>query len=230
MTLLNMPPKGQSLVDSVCERILDILHSRGLAGPETLSVAGLAEELGVSRTPVNMALVRLESAGLVQRYAGKGWTTTPLSLEDIEGIFDLKDLLEPFAARRAAERVTPEGTAELLGSVDAMEAASEAGDLAGWVEADRRYHALLHELAGNRRLRQFQEQLNNQLYRLECGHLTMEGRMAVACQEHRRIAEAVAAGEADLAARQARAHVQALRTSIVDVVENVLMPFLGREL
>jgi len=222
--------KTQSLVDSVFDQILALLHSRGLAGAEVLHAATLADELGVSRTPVTLALVRLESEGLVRKSTGQGWTTIPLSLENIEGIFDLKDLLEPFAARRAAEGVTPEAAADLLSVVEDMEGASASSDLEGWLVADRCFHALVHDLAGNRRLKQFQEQLNNQLYRLESGHFATQDRMAAACQEHRLVAETIAAGNPDLAAEHARHHIQNLRASIVDVVQNILMPFLGQEL
>jgi DNA-binding GntR family transcriptional regulator len=216
-------------VDSVYDQILSWLNDRGLSGPETFHAAALAEELQVSRTPVNMALVRLECEGLIEKDKGRGWTTVPLCLQEIDGIFDLKDLLEPLTARRAAENITPEAAATLLGIVEEMEQASETDDLEGWLAADNRYHNLLHDLVGNRFLSKFQEQLNNQLYRLEVGHFALEGRMETACEEHRRIAEAIAAGRPDRAAECALTHVRTLRTSMLSVVKNVLIPFLGQE-
>lgn len=224
-----MSQKNPNLVDSVYDQILSWLNERGLTGPEMLHAATLAEELEVSRTPVNMALVRLECDGLIEKSKGRGWTTVPFRLEEIEGIFDLKDLLEPFTARRAAENVTPKAAAELLSIVKEMERASETKDLESWLAADNCYHELLHDLAGNRFLKKFQEQLNNQLYRLEVGHFAMEGRMETACGEHRQIAEAIAAGQPDRAAESALKHIRTLRTSMLNVVKNVLIPFLGHE-
>lgn len=222
--------KSKSLVDSVYDRILALLHRRGLTSVEALNASSLAKELDVSRTPVNMALVRLESEGLIRKSAGQGWISPPLSLEDIEEVFDLKAMLEPLVARKAAENVSPKTAAELLGIVEEMETACEAKDLDRWLAADHRYHKILHDIAGNRRLKQFLERLNNQLYRLLVGHMATEGRMASASKEHRLIAEAVVSGNPDLAADRAVQRIQILRASMMDVMKNVLMPFLGQAL
>jgi DNA-binding GntR family transcriptional regulator len=227
---LKQPEKYISLVDSVYAQLLDLVNSRGLAGTEILNASSLAEELGVSRTPVTMAMLRLESLGLIRRHSARGWITVPLSLEDIEGIFDLKHVLEPLEARRAAENITPEAARALADIVEEMEQASRVRDVKGWLAADRRYHGLLHELAGNKRLKQFQEQLNSQLYRLEAGYVGMKGRMVFACAEHRSVAEAISAGDPDLAAQGAQEHIVSLRESLTSVVQDLLMPFLGGEL
>lgn len=219
-----------NLVDQVYEQMLRMLYNRGLTGSEPLSTGGLAEAFGVSRTPVNMALVRLESQGLIQRIPNKGWVTVPLTIRDLEEIFDLKDVLEPLTARMAAENVTPEAAAELRGIMDEMEAASQTGDVAMWLDADHRYHDLLSELARNERLRQFQDQLNNQLYRLWVGYSAMEGCMAGSCVEHRAVCDAVATGDPVRAAAEAMEHTRSLRQSLLAVVRNVLIPFLGEEL
>ena len=222
--------KSRNLVDRVYHQILALLHNRGLAGAEILNAANLAQEFDVSRTPVNMALVRLESERLIRKSPGKGWITVPLTLENIKEIFDLKDVLEPLTAYKAAQNISAEMAAELLSIVREMERASESECLERWLVADHRYHSLLHDVAGNSRLRQFQEQLNNQLYRLEAGHVAMGGQMATACEEHRLIAEAIASRNPELAAENALKHIRLLRERMVNVVKNVLIPFLGQEL
>jgi DNA-binding GntR family transcriptional regulator len=227
---LKQSERYTNLVDSVYAQLFDLVNSRGLASTEVLNASSLAQELGVSRTPVTMALMRLESLGLIRRHSAKGWITVPLSLEDIGGIFDLKRVLEPLEARRAAENITPEAARALVDIVEEMEQASQVRDVKGWLAADRLYHGLLHEIAGNRRLKQFQEQLNSQLYRLDAGYVGMKGRMAAACSEHRSVAEAVSAGDPDLAAERAQQHIVSLRESLTSVVRDLLMPFLGREL
>ncbi len=216
-----------NLVDQAYEQILSMLYDRGLADGGSLRIARLADTLGVSRTPVNMALVRLESEGLLEHTPGGGWTVVPLTLEAIDEIFDLKDVLDPMMARQAAERISPE-MAERLGEVMAeMETASARGDVAAWASADGRFHRLLSEVAGNDRLRRFQQELNRQFYRLWVGYSAMEGRMAASCAEHRRIGAAVCAGDAEEAARAARDHTRNLRRNLIDLVGNVLAPFLG---
>jgi DNA-binding GntR family transcriptional regulator len=218
------------LVDQVYEKVVERLYSRGLSGAENLSAGRLADAFGVSRTPVNMALVRLESEGLIRRSSGGGWEVVPLTLEDIEEIFDLKDVLDSLMVREAAENITPEMAEALRQVMDEMEMAAETGDIAGWVAADGHYHDLLSQIAGNDRLRRFQEALNHQFYRLWVGYCSMEGRMAVSCAEHRHVADAVCEGDADAAASAAYDHTRSLRKSLIDVVKNVLVPFLGQEL
>lgn len=220
----------KGLVEQVYCQILTLLYNRGMAGAEALNAGSLAESLGVSRTPVNMALMRLGSEGLIRKNAGKGWVTIPMTLQDIEEIFDLKDLLEPLVARRAVERITTEAAAELMSVMEDMERASETQDLETWLAADHRYHDLLFNMAGNERLKQFETQLNSQLYRLWAGHSAMEGQMAKSCIEHRTVAEAVVSRQPDLAAESTLKHVRSLRASLVDVMKNVLIPFLGQEL
>jgi DNA-binding GntR family transcriptional regulator len=222
--------RGETLVDQVYEQIQEMLYNRGLSGVESLSAGGLADSFGVSRTPVNMALIRLESEGLIRRASGKGWVTVPLTLKDVEEIFDLKDVLEPLMVRRAAENITPEAAAELSRALVAMEEASETGDLDAWLLADRRYHDLLFQLAASQRLHQFLRQLNHQLYRLWIGYSAMEGRMAVSCAEHQSLGQVIMAGDADRAAREALRHSQSLRDNLTEVIKNVLIPFLGRKL
>ncbi|MGQ9675555.1 MAG: GntR family transcriptional regulator [Chloroflexota bacterium] len=218
------------LVDQVYAQVLSLLYKRGLAGSEGVNAESLANNLGVSRTPVNMALMRLEQEGLVRWIPGKGWSTAPLTLADIQEIFDLKDYLEPLVARKAAENITPEKARELLAAVEQMERASQEGDLETWLAADRRYHDLLFNVAGNKRLRSFQDQLNKQLYRLWIGHASMSGQMSKSCAEHRLVAEAVASSDAEAAEAHALKHVRRLRASLVEVIQNILIPFLGNEL
>lgn len=224
-----MNNKTDSLVDQVYKQIIERLYSRGLAGYESLSAGRLADTFGVSRTPVNMALVRLESEGLIKRSPGGGWEVVPLTLDDIEEIFDLKDVLDPLMAQKAAENITPEMAEELRKVMDDMKRTTSSGDIDGWVAADVHYHDLLSEIAGNKRLRRFQEALNHQFYRLWIGYSSMEGRMAVSYAEHRRIGEAVCKGDPEAAAKKAYNHTRSLRKSLIDVVRSVLVPFLGQE-
>lgn len=219
-----------TVVEQVYLHVLNLLYRRGLTGVEVLNAGSLAESLGVSRTPVNLALARLQGEGLVQRSESRGWLTIPLSLEDIEEIFDLKEILEPLTARKAAQKIVPEAARELMAIVGEMESASQTKDLEKWLAADYRYHDLLLHLAGGRFLARFQTNLNNHLYRFWIGYSSMEGRMAESCVEHRSVAEAVAAGDPHLAAEQALRHIRSLRSVLTDIVKNVLIPFLGEEL
>ena len=221
--------RNDNLAEQVYEQTLKLLRDRGVAGPMTLSDVSLAERLGVSRTPVRTALTRLECEGLLRRVPGKGWCTIPLTLNDIEEIFDLKELLEAHAAYKAAQNLTPEGADALLSVMAEMEEAATNGDQEAEMAVDRRYHDLVLSIAGNSRLTEFDRRLDSQWYPLRKGFITLQGGMKISCEEHRLITEAIVARDPQLAAERARTHHQRVRESLLNIVENVLMPFLSLE-
>jgi DNA-binding GntR family transcriptional regulator len=220
----------QGLTYDVHQKVLNLVQSRGLSGEETLNVGQLADRFGVSRTPISMALMRLESEGLIRRCPTKGWVTVPLTMTDIEEIFELKDALEPLTMRRAAERMDAANGARLAEAMAKLRESSAANDLDGWLSADHEFHEVLHGVVGNGRLRQFQEQLNYHLYRLTVGHVSMKGQMAMATEEHCAIGEAILANDPELAVGKASEHTRNLRDRMVGVVTEVLIPFLGQNL
>lgn len=128
-----------------------ILHG-DLAPGSMHSVAELAEELSVSRTPVREALIELASVGMVQFERNRGFRILKTSVRDIEEIFELRLLLEVPAVRRAVEIMDRHALQDLESSIEDMEAAAEHGDEAGVWECDRRFHRRLLATAGNRRL------------------------------------------------------------------------------
>jgi len=222
-------PQTRILVDEVYNRILRTLNDRVALTPERLPVSGIARKLGVSRTPVTMALVRLECDGLVRRRANGGWYTRSLRLEDIEEIFELKEALAPLFMSKAAERITPEEAEELLKLVEQLEKAVHLNDVDGWLEADRSYHDLLLRVISNTRYEQIQDQLSSQIYRLRVGQMVLKERMAVSAVQHRQMAEAVAANDPQLAARVTLEHLRSLKASLVHLVKEILIPVMGRE-
>src|SRR5450759_3869501 len=95
------------LAGQVYTRILGILSNRIWTGAETLNDVTLAQSLGVSCTPVRLALAKLANQGLVRKMPGKGWVPIALTLKDIRDIFEIKEALEAQAVRRAAELIHP---------------------------------------------------------------------------------------------------------------------------
>jgi DNA-binding GntR family transcriptional regulator len=220
-------PVAKTLVDQVHDRLLTVLSNRIWTGTESLGDAGLAQSLGVSRTPVRMALARLESEGLVRKVPGKGWAPTPLTLQDIQEIFDMKEALEALAARQAAEQMTPGGAEALADAVGEMRTAAREHDLASWIAADDLFHAIIYEAAGNQRLQHSMQWLDSQWYRFRMGYISQEGQLALLYEEHRLIAEAICEHDGPRAADCVLKHLQYVRRSILQITRDVLMPFLG---
>ncbi|MBU6485554.1 MAG: GntR family transcriptional regulator, partial [Betaproteobacteria bacterium] len=129
-----------------------ILDNRWAPGYRALEQE-LAQELGMSRTPVREALIRLQKEGLVEVIPRHGMRVLPVSADDMRDIYQVLTALESMAAELVARRKPSE--AELAPLVDASRAmarALKANDLDAWAAADERFHRHLIELSGNQLL------------------------------------------------------------------------------
>src|SRR3712207_4453999 len=105
LTELAPLPQRQLLGDTVYEAVKALVMDDVLAPGERVSIDRLARELAVSPTPLREALARLESDGLVRKEAMRGYSVAPLlTAREVAELYELRLLLEPWAARRAAER------------------------------------------------------------------------------------------------------------------------------
>ncbi len=119
-----------------------------------LRAAGLADSLGISRTPVREALRRLHAEGLVEFFANRGAFVASWSREDAEEVFDLRIVLESHAAALAARRLGRDQIAALASMTDRMErhASGSGRDIATVTQANNEFHSLIIAAASSRRL------------------------------------------------------------------------------
>jgi DNA-binding GntR family transcriptional regulator len=218
---------GRDLADQVYDHLLMALSEQGLPVPQRLNVASIAQELGVSRTPVTIALVRLECEGLVRRQKDLGWVTVQPGLKDIDEIYEIRAALDALLVREATENVTPEAAAVLMSAMEDMERAAESKDLAGWRAADQRFHCQLNELVANQRILHFERQIEHQISRVQVLDMVLSDRMRVLAQEHRAIAEAVVAGDVERAVDSYLKHTSTMRSGVVDMMHSIIEPLLG---
>jgi DNA-binding GntR family transcriptional regulator len=131
-----------------------MILSGELPAGAALGEEALAETCGVSRTPVREALRRLESDMLVARTDTQRSFVAEWSLDDVRDAFHLRAMLEAYAARRAAERMTPESLVRLrMANAQIAQAIALARpDIAAFLEGNRMFHAAILEVAGSRRL------------------------------------------------------------------------------
>jgi DNA-binding GntR family transcriptional regulator len=120
-----------------------------LDGGTRLVQADIAAQLRVSTTPVREALRDLATEGLIKLDAHRGATVLQLDLDDMRDIYELRELLEPLAMRRAAERLTDQ---QLEGAAALQERMDGERDPVAWVELNRQFHAVLVEAADSPRL------------------------------------------------------------------------------
>ena len=196
-----------SRVEDAYDRIkAEVLSNRMPPGFQATEVE-IAERLGMSRTPVHEALIRLSTEGLIEVRPRHGAVVQPIEPDDMREIYEILTALEPEAAASLAARCPgPEELAPLEEATAAMERALEAGDLDGWAKADERFHRLLLDLYGNRRLAQFVGLLLDQAHRVRMVTLRMRDAPGASTREHRAILRALADCDPQATREAFRAH------------------------
>ena len=194
---MGAPLRRPVLVDDVHEAIKALIMDHRIAPGARVSIDGLARDLGVSPTPVREALARLESAQLVVKEPLRGYRTTPLlTLDQLDDLYQFRLLIEPWAAARAAARAGEDGRARLAAELAAADAPDDDTYAAyrAFTAHDARFHLLVAELAGSDQVRQAFQRTHWHLHIYRLHYDRGIGPKALA--EHRKISDAVLAGDA----------------------------------
>jgi DNA-binding GntR family transcriptional regulator len=193
----------QSLADKAYQEIRRLIVSLELAPGAVIDERELIERLEIGRTPVREALRRLAHERLVEVYPRRGMFVTGVDVRELARLSEVREVLEPEAARLAAERATDVDRAEL----GALLAELEAGrsDL---IDLDERIHRAVYRAAHNDLLEATLEQYYVLALRIWSIALDRAEELEEAVAEHRALLEAIQAGDADRAAETMRAHVQ----------------------
>jgi DNA-binding GntR family transcriptional regulator len=211
---------GGSLVESAYQtmrrKILDNVWPPGHRALEQ----ELALELGMSRTPVREALIRLQKEGLVEVIPRHGMSVLPVSADDMRDIYEMLTALESMAAELAVRR-TP-GEAQLKPLLDAsrdMRVALKADDLEAWAAADERFHQHLVALSGNRLLIDAVQNCWDRAHRARMVTLRMRPKPTHSTREHMEVVENIRAGKARAAFEAHRAHRERGSRELLAILE-----------
>lgn len=186
----------------------ELLLAGELAGEPFLSERKLAKRLGMSNTPVRSAIERLEAEGVIAISPQQGITVREPTDREIADGYEIREAIEPFVVRRLAGRLSADEIAGMRANCGAYLAAIAAGDRRNILRVDGEFHMLLCRFFGNADVTRCLLRLRDRFYRviLRAAAL-MPGRMVQSGQEHVRIAEALAAGDADAAAAAMLEHL-----------------------
>jgi DNA-binding GntR family transcriptional regulator len=163
------PPVGlpaladTDLVGQVARLLTDAIVQGRMPPGSKLVEAGIARELGVSRAPVREAARLLESQGLLVASPRRGFFVRQFAADDIDQIYDLRLCVERHAGVLAARNLTPETRDALRRQIDVLHQTADLDDQARQVEEDYRFHRLICEIAGNRRLLRLFDDLASEL-------------------------------------------------------------------
>jgi DNA-binding GntR family transcriptional regulator len=185
-----------------------ILNGR-LAPGVHVSVRPLCEEFGLSATPVKAALTALEREGFLVLHPHRGFFVPEVDREDMQELYELREVLDGIAARRAAALSDrDELVARLSALLEQQTAEVHANDLTGYSDLDVQFHQEILVAAGNGRLQHVAENMIGQLRLGRATSARVPGRPTAALVEHGEIIAAIAAGQQHQAERLARRHVR----------------------
>ena len=214
------PYKNILLADRVYERLEnDIIFGRYAPG-QVLTELGLAEELGVSRTPVREAMRRLAQERLIaEGEGGKGSVVLGITKEDVWDIMNIRLRLEGLASACAARNISPEGLEELRHIVDLQSFYTEKQDPGRIKEMDDQFHVEICRQSGRHVLADTLIPLLKRIQKYRRASIENPRRSAEIAVEHRKIYEAIAARDEAAAARLTEEHLQHAMDSIMQEEE-----------
>jgi DNA-binding GntR family transcriptional regulator len=220
MSLLPTQPvaDGQN-VDAIHERLRGAILRGELAGGDELSQVRLAQDLGVSRTPLREALRMLFSEGLVEGEPGRQLRVTPFSISDMEDLYVERVTLEAVALRITVPRLSPQDIGAMEGLFAQMAHFAAEQDYVCWEAPHRELHRAFVVRAGRRIVRRL-TQLSQHAERYRRAYTTRAERAWVAgLDEHRRIIDACKARDADGAAAALVDHLGHTALGVIELVE-----------
>ena len=213
------PIRHTDLTEQVYDQVRARILSRVIKNDEQILVHEVAEELGVSRTPVIDAVKRLAAEGLVEVRARRGSFVRGLAEQDVHEIFELREALEVSAARTTMENGGSPALAgaltHWLGVMRGLMRDSDFGNYAAFTEADHAFHAAIIGSRGNRRSDKIYENLRVHIH-VARAHLFRDLEPAVEVHaDHTRIRDAVEAGDAVAAQAAIRGHLAIIRERVI---------------
>jgi len=195
---------AQRVYDHVKTGILDSSY----AGGDLLTEGSVSDAVGVSRTPVREALLRLEAEGLVRLYPKKGALVVPVSAREAEDVLEARALVERYAAQRAWRR-RAELVDELEPLVAAMRGHRANADMAAFNQADRAFHEQIVTAAGNEVLARLYRSLRERQLCISAEVIRVSPeRMDQAIEHHEQMVEQLREGDEEGFLALTDAHLQ----------------------
>jgi DNA-binding GntR family transcriptional regulator len=203
------PPEGEtaSLADQAYYAIRELIVSLVLAPGAALSERDLTERLGIGRTPIREALRQLAQERLVEVYPRRGMFVTKVDVRDLTRLCEVRAVLEPEAARLAAERATQDDLDEIGGLLEELESRRRRSERV-LIDLDERIHRTIYRSAHNHFLEETLEEYYALALRIWMMALDQTSELRDAVEEHHGVLDAIARGAGSRAGELMRAHVE----------------------
>lgn len=215
MSVISPIAKPANLTEQAVSALRREIVACRLAPGDTVSEALMAERFSFGRAAIRAALARLGEEGLVQSVPRRGWVVSVVTIRDIHEVFDLRLMLEPEAARRAAGHANLDRLRRLDDVCAQGYNPADPDSALDFLAVNREFHVAVGELAGNTRLaRQIGRLLDESTRMLVLG-LSTRDRSGEMAHEHRALVQAMADHDAPEAARIMREQVTTSRNMVL---------------
>lgn len=206
----------EPLREAVCNAIRNAIASGRMRSGERLMEIQLAEDLGISRTPVREAIRKLEMEGFVVMIPRRGTYVADISLKDITEIYEIRLSLDMLAASLAAERIDAAELEEMDRQLLLTGEYIKKMDMPKVVACDSVFHDVLYRAARNERLVSIINNLRDQLTNIRGRSMSQPGRLQDMLKEHRALLDAIASRDPEAAANAARIHIENAEKTLME--------------
>jgi DNA-binding GntR family transcriptional regulator len=196
------------LRDVVFHTLRDAILTGKLLPGERLMENQLAEQLGVSRTPIREALRMLELENLVKLVPRKGAQVLDMTEKDIQNVLEIRGVLEGLGVSLACKKMTPEQVFHLKEKEKELEQAWMENDIEKVADLDEQFHDMMFAATENDKLVQIFNHLRTQLFRYRLVHVKLESSKATIIHQHRKILWAIENRRSEEGAKIAQEHVK----------------------
>jgi len=204
------------MADAVTDRLRELIVSGEVLVGAPLRQDELAQELGVSRTPLREAIARLAAEGLVTSDPHRGAVVCKPSVDELRETYEIREVLEVLAGRLAAERCTSQHIDALAGLLDEFEGAPSVDQ---WAQLNTRFHMSMYAVSGRQQLCKLIATMRNRSELFVRVLVASPGRSKRAEDDHRRIVTALSASDPDAVEAEIRSHLRVTVDSVTAVLE-----------
>lgn len=219
MDLFDQRKENRSLTSIIFERVREDILNGKYANGDKIVEAKLADELGVSRTPVREALKQLELDGLVESLPNRGVVVKGITTQDIDDIYAIRLAIEAIAAKWAVERMEDDEVEQLKEIYDLMEFYTFKEDVEKTFELNTKFHETMYRGTKSRYLEHVLKDFQLFIKSTRSESLKSEGRIDRALKEHKHIVDAFKERNADKAVEAVVNHIVNSRTNVSRIMD-----------
>ncbi|WP_209125643.1 GntR family transcriptional regulator [Alkalihalobacillus sp. BA299] len=214
--------KFVSYTDQVYRELKSSILLGKISTGDFIQERSIAEQLGVSRTPVREALKRLEFEGWLETIPWKGVIVKEIEEQDVIEVFQCRLANEIFVIKHITPNITDEQLDDLQNIFDNMKIALTENNSDEFIHEDRKFHMYLAQLTNNSRLIQFLDNLSDQMLRLGIRAITRESRTVETLEEHEKLLLALKRRSTEEAVKAMEEHIYQTKDILMAILESVV--------